>query len=218
MIAPAQYMLSLADADNLNRYVEGGGTLLVSFFSAVVDEHDAVHAGGFGAPLEPALGVRVEEHLPLREGATGDIDWNGQTLRADVWQEDLVLAGAEVRATYLGGPAAGEPAITRNHHGAGVGWYVSTRPDAAGLAAIMTAVYADAGVAPADVPAGVEIIRRRRDDAEFVVAINHTTEAVQLPVEGINLLTRTEITGMLSLAGGDVAVIRSPRTAAREQV
>ncbi|MFF2632495.1 beta-galactosidase [Microbacterium sp. NPDC058021] len=218
VIAPAQYMLSLADADNLNRYVEGGGTLLVSFFSAVVDEHDAVHAGGFGAPLEPALGVRVEEHLPLREGATGDIDWNGQTLRADVWQEDLVLAGAEVRATYLGGPAAGEPAITRNHHGAGVGWYVSTRPDAAGLAAIMTAVYADAGVAPADVPAGVEIVRRRRDDAEFVVAINHTTEAVQLPVEGINLLTRTEITGMLSLAGGDVAVIRSPRTAAREQV
>ncbi|MDL5350810.1 beta-galactosidase [Microbacterium sp. zg-YB36] len=209
VIAPAQYMLSAVDADNLNRYVEGGGTLVVSFFSAVVDEHDAVHAGGFGAVLQPALGMRVEEHLPLREGATGELDWNGQRLAADVWQEDLVIAGADVRATYLDGPAAGKPAVTRHQHGAGVGWYVSTRPDAAGLAAIMTDVYADAGLTPAGLPAGVEIVRRRREDAEYLVVINHTTETVSVPTEGVELLTQGEINGMLLLAGGDVAVIRT---------
>ncbi|MCR2784282.1 MULTISPECIES: beta-galactosidase [unclassified Microbacterium] len=209
VIAPAQYMLSAVDADNLNRYVEGGGTLVVSFFSAVVDEHDAVHAGGFGAVLQPALGMRVEEYLPLREGAAGVLDWNGQRLAADVWQEDLVIAGADVRATYLDGPAAGKPAITRHQHGAGVGWYVSTRPDAAGLAAIMADVYADAGLTPAGLPAGVEIVRRRREDAEYLVVINHTTETVSVPTEGVELLTQSEINGMLLLAGGDVAVIRT---------
>ena len=209
VIAPAQYMLSRVDADNLNRYVEAGGTLVVSFFSGVVDEHDAVHEGGFGAPLEPALGVRVEEHLPLREGATGAIDWNGTALTVDVWQEDLVLAGAAVRATYTAGPAAGEPAITRNEHGAGTGWYISTRPDAAGLQAIMAEVYADAGLQPAGLPAGVEVIRRRGEDAEYVVAVNHGSDAASIAADGVDLLTGTPISGMLELAGGTVAVVRS---------
>ncbi|MCR2816997.1 beta-galactosidase [Microbacterium jiangjiandongii] len=209
VIAPAQYMLSRTDADNLNRYVEAGGTLLVSFFSAVVDEHDAVHEGGFGAPLEPALGVRVEEHLPMREGATGAIDWNGTVVPVDVWQEDLVVTGAEVRATYVAGPAAGEPAVTRHAHGAGTGWYVSTRPDAAGLAAIMGAVYADAGLAPAQLPAGVEVIRRHGEHHDFVVAINHGPDAASIAADGVDLLTGDEIKGMLNLAGGTAAVIRT---------
>ncbi|MGV9193522.1 beta-galactosidase [Microbacterium sp. MC2] len=213
VIAPAQYLLRTVDADNLNRYVEAGGTLLVSYFSGVVDENDAVHVGGFAAPLTPSLGIRVEEHLPLREGATATVEFDGRPLRTDVWQEDLVLAGAEVRGRYLSGPAAGAPAITRRAHGTGHGWYVSTRPDAEGLAAIMTEVYADAGIAPADLPPGVEAVRRRGTDADYLVAINHGTETVSLSVSGTDLFTQTAAEGMLELAGGDVAVIRTPHTA-----
>lgn len=215
VLAPAQYLLRAADADNLNRYVEQGGTLVVSFFSAVVDENDAVHPGGFATPLEPALGLRVEEHLPLREGATCTVDFAGRAITADVWQEDLALSGAEVRGVYVDGHAAGEPAITRHRHGKGTGWYISTRPDAEGLATIMAEVYADAGVAPAGLPAGVEVIRRAGEDADFVVAINHSPVTVSLSVSGEDLLTQTLTDGMLELAGGDVAVIRSPHTADR---
>lgn len=213
VIAPAQYLLSGADADNLNRYVEQGGTLVVSFFSAVVDENDAVHSGGFLAPLTPALGVTVEEHLPLREGDTGGVDFGGSTLTVDVWQEDLTLVGAETRGVYTDGPGTGGAAITRHRHGSGTGWYISTRPDADGLAAIMTEVYADAGIAPAELPTGVEAIRRRGVDADYLVAINHGTDAVSLPTSGVNLLTQDDIRGMLVLQPGDVAVVREPHTA-----
>lgn len=213
VIAPAQYMLSTTDAENLNRYVEEGGTLVVSYFSAVVDENDAVHAGGFGAPLEPSLGVRVEEHLPLREGHVAEIEFGGATFPVETWQEDLVVTRAEVRGAYTDGPASGRAAITRNVHGQGVAWYVSTRPDAAGLAALLDAVYDDAGIAPAGLPAGVEAIRRVSDEAEYLVAINHGTDAVSLPTSGFDLLTQEEARGMLVLNAGDVAVIRSRRTA-----
>src|SRR5699024_1686872 len=70
VVAPASYLLTAAQGENLTRYVAGGGTLLVSCFAAVVDEHDAVHPGGFGAPLREALGLTVEEFLPMREGET----------------------------------------------------------------------------------------------------------------------------------------------------
>src|SRR5699024_740921 len=66
VVAPSSYLLTADDAANLTSYVAAGGTLLVSCFAAAVDEHDAVHPGGYGAPLEQVLGVGVEEYLPLR--------------------------------------------------------------------------------------------------------------------------------------------------------
>ncbi|WP_336632270.1 MULTISPECIES: beta-galactosidase [unclassified Microbacterium] len=209
VLAPAQYLLRQADADNLNRYVAQGGVLVVSFFSAVVDENDAVHPGGFLAPLEPALGVRVEEHLPLREGVVAAIELDGVRVDADVWQEDLVVGSAQTRARYLDGPAAGRPAITRNAHGDGVGWYLATRPDAAGLRAVFTQVYRDAGISPADLPAGIESVTRRGEDADYRVLINHGSEPVSLQTSGTELLTQTALAGAFVLDGGGVAVVRT---------
>ncbi len=39
VLVPSLYLISDADAENLRRYVEGGGTLVVSFLSGVADEH-----------------------------------------------------------------------------------------------------------------------------------------------------------------------------------
>jgi beta-galactosidase len=211
VIAPAQYLLTTADAANLTGYVEQGGTLLVSFFSAIVDENDRVHEGGFGAPLSDALGIRVEEFLPLREGFTSTLAWHGdesEQLTADVWQDALETTGAQVLATYVDGPAARGAAITRNRHGSGTGWYVSTRVQTAGMRTLMGAVYADAGIVPSALPAGFEVVTRRGADADYVVAINHRDEAVSLPVAGVELFTGAEISDSLEVAAGDVAVIR----------
>jgi beta-galactosidase len=209
VVAPAQYLLSTADAANLTSYVEAGGTLLVSFFSAIVDENDAVHEGGFVAPLRDVLGLTVEEFLPLREGETHALDGRGYgDVIADVWQEDIALEGAEVVARFAGGPGQGEPAITRNAHGAGTGWYVGTRLDATGMRALLHAVYADAGVAAADLPVGLEVVTRRSDDAAYLVAVNHREEDVELAATGTELLSGTEVSGALTIAAGGVAVIR----------
>ncbi|WP_431779570.1 beta-galactosidase [Microbacterium aurantiacum] len=211
VIAPAQYMLSASDAANLTRYVADGGTLLVSFFSAIVDENDAVHDGGYGAPLADALGVVVDEFLPLRESAAHDLSWRGhaQTLRSSLWQEDLAVRGAEVVATYADGPGAGGAAITRNTLGDGVGWYISTRLDAEGMQTVMREVYADAGLTPSTAPDGLEIVTRRGDTDDYVIAVNHRDEPAHLAVRGTDLLTGDDIDAGLTLDGGGVAVVRT---------
>ncbi|WP_046528433.1 beta-galactosidase [Cellulomonas sp. FA1] len=213
VVAPASYLLTAAAGENLTRYVEDGGTLLVSCFAGVVDEHDAVHEGGFGAPLRAALGVAVEEFLPLRERETCEVALDGTTVGTDTWTEHLVLDGAQVRGTYRGGPADGMPAVTRHARGSGTGWYVSTALGVDALAPVLAAVYADAGVVPPGRPEGLEVVTRRAEDADYVVVVNHRDEAVKVDVQGTELLTGAVAAGVAQVGAGDVAVFRTARDA-----
>ncbi|MFE7407262.1 beta-galactosidase [Isoptericola sp. NPDC057559] len=215
VVAPASYLLTADAAANLTRYVEGGGTLLVSFFSAVVDEHDRVHEGGYGAPLRRALGLTVEEFLPLRDGETlGVVGLSDGALTGDVWADDVALDGAEVVATYAGGPRPGGAAVTRHRAGAGTGWYVSTRLDVDALAPLMARVYDDAGLAPAGLTADLEVVRRHGADAVFTVAINHADADAKLPdvaPGSSDLLTGEDVAGAVVVPAGGARVVRSPR-------
>jgi len=205
VLAPSSYLLTKADAANLTSYVEAGGTLVVSYFSAIVDENDAVHEGGYGAPLQTALGLVVEEFLPLREGETTPVSYNGETLSADVWREALQLSTAEIKASH----DDGTPAITRNAYGTGAGWYFSTRLDAAGLTTVMNEVFAEAGIRR---QRGLELVTRRGDTHDYLIAINHGGDSQQVAATGHELLTNSPIDTTHDLAAGDVAVIRIDST------
>ncbi|ACZ31169.1 Beta-galactosidase [Xylanimonas cellulosilytica DSM 15894] len=221
VVAPASYLLTQASAANLTRYVEGGGTLLVSCFSGVVDEFDRVHEGGFMAPLRDALGVQVEELLPLREGESLSVvglspssdDEAAGAVTGTVWAEALMLGGAEVVGTYASGPAAGDAAITRHTHGAGTGWYLSTVLDADALAPLMQRVYADAGVVPSDLPEDVEVLHRVGEGTEWTVAINHTDADAAVPVGtgAMDALSGAAVDGAVKVPAGEVRVLRRAR-------
>ena len=212
VVVPALYLLTTEHAANLTRYVAAGGTLVVSFFSAIVDENDAVHAGGFGAPLRDVLGVLVEEFLPLREGETSTVLWNrgnAAELDASLWHEDLIVDGAEVVATYVDGPGAGGAAVTRHEHGEGAAWYVSTALGVGQLAFVMSGAYADAGIDPPRIPEGLEVVTRHGDDNDFVIAINHGDAPVSFEVTGTELLGGAVAEGNLQVSAGGVAVVRA---------
>ncbi|WP_061962685.1 beta-galactosidase [Demequina aurantiaca] len=215
VVAPASYLLTADAGENLARYVEAGGTLVVSYFSGVVDEHESVHEGGYGAPLKAALGVTVAEYLPMRESETAKIAWthgDGLTLAADTWQEDLVLDGAEVIGTYVDGPAAGSPAITRNSRGAGHGWYVSTHLSVDELGPLMAAAYADAGMVLAGNPEGLEVVTRQSAEADYLVAINHCDAPVTVAASGTEMFTGRSVARELTIVAGGCAVVRTTKS------
>ncbi|WP_062201342.1 beta-galactosidase [Demequina salsinemoris] len=213
VVAPSSYLMTAESAANLTRYVEGGGVLLVDAFAAAVDEHDAVHPGGFMAPLKDALGVTCDEYLPLREGGSAAVVMDdGTELRFTAWAEDLKLSGAEVVATYAGGPADGAPAITRNARGEGHAWYLSAMLSTEALASVYERVYADAWVEPAGLPEGVEVVTRRGDEEDFVVVLNHGDHEVRLPMAGTDMLTGGVPVSEVTVAGGGAAVVRVPLT------
>ncbi len=193
VLVPSLYLVSDATAEALARYVETGGHLLVSYFSGIVDPDDAIRLGGYPGAFRELLGVRVEEFLPFAAGETRVLD-DGSA--ASVWSEDLRLEGAEAVISF----ADGRPAVTRHAFGDGVAWYAATRLDPASL---LARVCAEAGVEPAlaGLPEGVEAVRRRGADGDFVFVLNHTGEPVA--VAGEDLLG-----GDGTVPPGGVAVVK----------
>ncbi|MFC7328426.1 beta-galactosidase [Marinactinospora rubrisoli] len=206
VVVPALYLTTPAAAANLRRYVEAGGTLLVSYFSGIVDANDALHPGAMPGALRDLLGLEIEEFLPLRAGETVTV---GDGLRADAWAEAIDLTGAAAVHDYRDGPAAGRPAVTRHELGRGRAWYVSTRLTGQHLGRLLDGVLADAGVAvPADLPADVEVVRRRRGGTEYLFAINHTGDEVKVPASGTDLLTGESCADTTTVPPGGVRVVR----------
>ncbi|QNP68792.1 beta-galactosidase [Streptomyces roseirectus] len=211
VVVPALYLMTEAAGANLRAYVEGGGTLVVSFFSGIVDEHDAVHDGAYPGALRDVLGLTVEEFSPLLEGESVRLTGpDGAELTGDVWSEFVVPRGAETVWSFTDGLAAGRPAVTRHRLGRGSAWYVATRLGADGLDTLLAGAAADAGIAPRDLPRDVEVVRRSGESADHLFAINHTDADVKVALEtsGTELLTGERATGHLAVPAGAVRVVR----------
>jgi beta-galactosidase len=206
VVVPTLYLVDDDAAPALDSYVRGGGHVVVTYFSGIVDADDHVRAGGYPGAFRELLGVLVEEFTPLLEGEIVALDDGGS---ADVWTEDLRLDGAEGVVHYVDGPVPGCPAVTRHRLGEGVAWYVATRTDVATTARLVERIVADAGVTPVAVSApGVEVQRRRSREGSWLFVLNHTDDVVSVPAEGTDIVSGVPVSGSITVPAGGVAVVR----------
>ncbi|WP_327575939.1 beta-galactosidase [Streptomyces sp. NBC_00145] len=211
VIAPVLHVVPQPLAKELTRYVEGGGHLVTTYFSAIVDENDHVWLGGYPGALRDVLGIRIEEFGPLLDGDTVDLD-NGTS--GSLWTDRISVTGTdvEVLAGYRTGPYASRPAVTRRGTGRGSATYVSTRLGADGLTVLLPELLAPAGVTselPEHARGLVEHAVRRDAEHRYLFLVNRSDEQVALPglTGDVLVAPRTEGDGLV-LAPRQVAVLR----------
>ncbi len=213
VIAPNLYLVNDAAAININHYVENGGNLMMSFFSGIVDEHEHIRLGGYPAPFREMLGLTVEEYAPYSETQFNSICTDdNQQFQSTFWNDVIHLKKATSLANFEQDYYAGSAAITHNKFGKGNAFYVGTVPENNGMEWLIERVCKIAGVQPvtANMPAGVEILKRVNGESEFIFVLNHSGDKVNVPIEGQgrDLLTDMEINGSLELEPSGVAVIQ----------
>ena len=151
VVLPTVLILSGEDVNRLERFVRGGGTVVVGYATGLIDENFHTWLGGYpGAGdgvLRGMLGIRGEEFNILGAEAAGEPCEihlsNGMTTR--LWQNDINVDddGVDVLATYAGEEADewdldGTAAITRNAYGEGSAYFVGCDLDVADLAMFIT--------------------------------------------------------------------------------
>jgi beta-galactosidase len=213
VVAPALYLLPAKSAANLTAFVARGGTLLATYFSGIVDEHEHVVPGGYPAWLRAVLGLWVEEWAPYPEGRKNGVRFGGRRVTCDHWCDLLHLEGAQALATYTGDFFAGRPAVTRHAHGRGAAYYLGTRLDAPGLDLLLDRVAKEAGVQPVlPTPAGVEATLRQSAKHRFLFLLNHTDKAAKVSLgnhRGLDLITGKSVARALTLPPLGVAIIQA---------
>ena len=197
VIAPTLYMVKEGVAENLESFVEEGGTLVATFFSGIVDENDLVVTGGYPGRLRALLGVWVEETDALLPSTTNRITISEASgpltgsYPASLLCDLLHAESARVLAVYGEDFYAGMPCLTVNDFGKGRAYYVATDGGAGFVDHLLTVICEECGVAPELLtPPGVEVARRTKEGADFFFLLNHSDHAqsIALPTPMRNLL------------------------------
>jgi beta-galactosidase len=213
VIAPCLYLMSEDAAENLARFVADGGTLLMSFFSGIVDERDHIRLGGYPAPFREMLQMKVGEFWPLMDDETIDVTFAGDSYACELWAEMLELEGAEPLAHYRGGWLDARAAVTRSSFGEGEAVYVSGMLEEPGIHRLLTEVLERAGIErPDSLPQGVEMLHRAGEGSKFSFVLNHNEAPVSVDLsDGHRVLIGPQPErGRLHLRPYDVAVLEEP--------
>jgi beta-galactosidase len=194
IVAPMLYLCREETGRKLEKFVENGGTLVSTYWSGIVDEHDLCHLGGFPGPLRKTLGIWAEEIEGLY-----DEDRNGLAMSAG---NQLGLTGtfesheicelihaetAEVLGHYTDSFYAGRPALTVNKLGKGRAYYMATRLKGDFLGAFYKEIVREAGLTRAlntDLPAGVTAQVRTDGETDYVFVMNFSGEEKQVTLDG----------------------------------
>ena len=220
VVAPYLYLLEEGIAEKLAGYVRGGGTLVISYMSGLVDEDDRCFLGGFPGPLKDVAGV-----INTETDALYDFDKNGIALNGALPGMDarydcgftcalLTPTKAETLGVYTDDFYAQTPALTKNSYGKGECFYLAARPEQRFLNDFYRALFARCGITPLaeNLPEGVLVSRRVSADTVYTFYMNFSgREQTLTGLRGQNALTGEALEGSVRLGLNGILVLENAK-------
>ena len=190
VIVPMQYLLRNKFAQALCDYTAQGGTVVVTYWTGVVDESDLCYLGDTSYGLTNLLGLRREEIDALYDGETchcaatddGAMEADGSILCEVAALNDTDPATPLM--LYAEDYYAGCPAVAVHAFGKGQAYYLASRFNADFYNDFYAQVCEKAGLQPAwpeQLPTGVLATRR----GDFVFMQNCNDHSVD--IDGVEL-------------------------------
>jgi beta-galactosidase len=204
-------------AERLEAVAAGGGTVLTTFLSGRVDEHDRAFLTDVPGPLAPLMGIRVDEWDARPREVAHPVQLGQLTCEARLVFEIVLPRGAEPVGTYGADFYAGTPAVTRHRFGesGGEGWYVATCLDQPGVDWVVRRILTrhDLLGPYADHPTVETATRIAPDGIRLLFLLNHAPEPAHLVAHATatDLLTgkRVEEGQSLTLEPLGTAILRT---------
>jgi beta-galactosidase len=193
VVAPMLYLLKNGVPERLERFVEGGGTLVGTYWSGIVDESDLCFLGGAPGPLRTLFGIWAEEIDALYSVERRSVALNAENplgMKGSYEARDLCgiihAEKAEKLAAYGSDFYEGIPALTVNHFGRGSAYYMASRNEERFLSDFYSSLSKRLGLVPAlkaPIPEGVCARTRRDEENVFLFLINFKAEPQRVKID-----------------------------------
>ncbi len=188
VFAPAMYIVSAKQAEQIRAFVQNGGTFIAGFRLGAKDEHSRMVDTPLPGLLRDVMGVELIDYQPIyseKQGVKFAGMLAGKDAECHIWADILEPKNAEVLASYTEGSYAGKAAITSHSFGKGKAIYVGAHLEPADLARVLLTLTAANGVkVPIEAPRGVEVTMRGTGRTKWIYLLNHTATAQTVKMEG----------------------------------
>ncbi|MFR4123306.1 MAG: beta-galactosidase, partial [Clostridium sp.] len=189
--APMAYMFREGYEEKLRQFAENGGTLVLSYWSGLVDETDRCFLGGTPYGLMDAAGIRTEEIDALYDWEENHgIPETGNSLGiTGIYScknlcELAKVQGAEVLMHYSEDFYQGYPVLTHKSCGKGHIYYVAADMELAFYEDFLGRAAEEAEMVPPlkFIPEGVSVTTRETEDTEYLFIQNYARKPQAVPV------------------------------------
>jgi beta-galactosidase len=215
VIAPSLHLLAGGEADRLKLYVQNGGTLVATFNTGLVDEHNMAPDTGYPHDMTDLFGLEVLEFDQLPEGEENHLVFKGSFPTshlhpARIWCDIIEPGGCQVLATFAKDFYAGRAAMTMNTFGLGKAIYIGTQSHQHFYGDLVLWLRQLCNLHPLlKVPENIEVSMRAKEGTQVFFLLNHQTSPVRIqfykPMH--DFLTGNTFSGNLELQPHGVLVL-----------
>lgn len=212
VVAPMLYLITEETMTKLKNYVENGGHLVSSYLTGYVNENDLTYLNGWPQKLQDIFGLKVTETDTYYPTDFNEIVMKGKTYRTKDYDAILELATAQSLADYQRDFYQGQPAVTRNVCGKGMGYFIGPRTNLDFLTDFYQDIVDELGLNNGLVVRGnpdVSIQARDGKDQSYYFVMNFSEEnqEVELAKESYDLLSDTNCPTQITLKPYEVKVL-----------
>lgn len=222
LILPQYVLMSEEEANEIRKFVQEGGTVIMTAYSATVDEHSQAFATPRPGRLEDVFGIRVaafgrtgaewmdfSDNTKFAETENGKRELlrvaSGEEFYINVdYYEELELHTASEYASF---PDKGLCAVSVNEYGKGKAYYVAAETNAELLKWLIKKLTPVLGLkCGPNVPEGIQAREIAKGQTFYV---NTTSRTIGVPLErkGFGVLSEKEYGNMFALNPYDAELI-----------
>jgi beta-galactosidase len=180
VVAPGVQMVDDALVAQFQQYASGGGQLILTCRTGIMDRNGQLFEGPIGKPILPLIGGSIEAYDGLPEGAMGTLEMDTVKHKWGVWG-DLLYAeeSTKVLAKYADQFYTGGAAVTHHKIGEGAVTYCGVYAEPSFTDALVEKIATLAKLPLTPLPPRVQILRR----GKYRIALNYQLEPFDAPAK-----------------------------------
>jgi beta-galactosidase len=146
VVVPADYVMDAASAKALREYVSNGGTVLMTAYSAKVDEHGQWFDTPLPGRLDDVFGLKTNAFYQVEP--TLKVELDGREFDTGVHHYEVLEPSTSAVLARFTNTADHSPAVTLNKFGKGNAIYLATESKPSALESVLAHVYKMVGIEP----------------------------------------------------------------------